>query len=92
MIVSALLADAVDAAGALDQANDRPGQVVVDDDRAVLQVLALAQHVGGDQHAQFVAWGDTVALAVALRAEAPGQRGRVGGSPVTPASARMPRA
>ena len=29
-----LLADAVDAAGPLDQADDGPGQVVVDDDRA----------------------------------------------------------
>ena len=37
-----LLADAVHAARPLDQADDRPRQVVVDDDGAVLQVLAFA--------------------------------------------------
>ena len=60
-----LLADAVDAAGALDQADDRPGQVVVDDDGAVLQVLALAEHVGGDQHAQLLLGRDLARFLVA---------------------------
>ena len=44
-----LLADAVDTAGALDDPDDRPRQVVVDDDVGVLEVLALGQDVGGDQ-------------------------------------------
>ena len=42
-------ADAVDAAVALDQADRVPGQVVVDDDAAVLEVLALGEHVGADE-------------------------------------------
>ena len=42
-----LLADAVDAAGALDETDDRPREVVVDDDGAVLEVLAFAEDVGG---------------------------------------------
>ena len=49
-----LLADAIHAARALDQADDGPRQIVVDDDGAVLQVLAFAQDIGGDQHAQLV--------------------------------------
>ena len=52
-----LLADAVHAAGALDQADDGPGQIVVDDDGAVLEVLAFAEDIGGDEHAQFVCRG-----------------------------------
>ena len=65
------LADAVHAAGALDQADDRPRQVVVHHDGAVLQVLALAEHVGGHQHAQLVVRRDAVFPAVASRAETP---------------------
>ena len=72
-----LLADAVDAAGSLDEPDDGPGQVVVDDDRAVLEVLAFAEDVGGDQDAQFLVRRDLVALVVADRAEAPGELGRV---------------
>ena len=53
-----LLADAVDAAGPLNQADDRPGEIVVDDDRAVLEVLAFAEDVGGQHDAQFVLPGD----------------------------------
>ena len=49
-----LLTDAVDAAGALNQPDDRPGQIVVDDDRGVLKVLPFAQHVGRDQDSQFI--------------------------------------
>ena len=87
-----LLADAVHAAGALDKPDDRPGQIVIDDDGAVLEVLAFAEHVGGDQDAKFVLRGNLVALVVADRAESPRQRSWVDDSPVTPASAVMPRA
>ena len=50
---------------------------------AVLQVLAFAEHVGGDEHAQLVVRRDLVALVVADRAEAPGQAVGFGVSPVT---------
>ena len=43
----------------LDQADDRPRQVVVDDDGAVLEVLAFAEHVGRDQDSQLLFRGDT---------------------------------
>jgi len=49
-----LLADAVDPTRALDQPNDRPREVKVDDHGAVLQVLPFRQHVGRDQDAQFI--------------------------------------
>ena len=43
-------ADAVDAAIALHEADRVPGQVVVDDDAAVLEVLALRENVGADEN------------------------------------------
>ena len=58
------LADAVDAARALNQADDRPRQIVVHHDGAVLQILSFAEHVGGQQHAQLVLGRDAVLLAV----------------------------
>ena len=48
------LADAVDSAGPLDEFDDRPGQVKVDDDVAVLEVLALAEHIRGHQHPDLI--------------------------------------
>ena len=51
-----LLPDAVHAAGALDQPNDRPRQVVIDDDRAVLEVLPLAEHIGRNEDVQLISW------------------------------------
>ena len=41
---------AVDAAGALDHAHRVPVHVVVDDLGGVLEVDALGEHVGGEQH------------------------------------------
>ena len=73
-----LLANAVDAAGALDEADDGPGQVVVDDDGAVLKVLAFAEHIGGDEDAQLLFGRNLVTLAIGNGAEAPGQLGGVG--------------
>ena len=48
------LADAIYPPGALDEADDGPGQVVVHDDGAVLQILAFAEHVRGDQDANLL--------------------------------------
>src|SRR5438445_8994359 len=42
-------ADTVDAAIALNQANRVPRQVVVDDEAAVLKVLAFGKYVGADE-------------------------------------------
>ena len=66
-----LLADSIYSAGALNQPDDRPRQVVVDDDRTVLKVLALAENIGGDHYAQFIAWGIVATLVVACWAELP---------------------
>ena len=49
-----VLSDAVHTAGTLNQPDDGPRQVVVDDNSAVLKVLALAQHVRGNQNPKFV--------------------------------------
>ena len=44
----------------------------------VLEVLALAEDIRGDQHAQFVGRGDLFAgLPLLIGAEAPGERRRV---------------
>ena len=49
-----LLPDAVDAARPLNETDDGPGQVVVDDDMAVLEVLSLAEYVSGDEDAKLL--------------------------------------
>ena len=72
-----LLADAVHTASPLDQADDGPGQVIVDHDRCILQVLAFAQYVGGDEDVEFLVGRNLRALVVALGAEAPGELCRV---------------
>ena len=71
------LADAIDTSRTLDESDNRPGQIVVHKDRAILKVLALAEHVGCDQDAQFVVRFDLIAFVVAARAEAPRKTGRV---------------
>ena len=53
-------ADAVDAAVALDQADRVPGQVVVDDDAAVLEVLPLGENVGADEDVDLLLAGGLV--------------------------------
>ena len=70
------LADAVNATGTLDEANDGPGQVEVDHHAAVLQVLSLGQNVGANQDANFVCLCDT--LVVGMRRELAGQRIGIG--------------
>ena len=45
-----LLANAVDAACPLNEPDDGPGEVEVDDDGAVLKVLALAEDIGRKQN------------------------------------------
>ncbi len=44
------LSDAVDAAGALDQTDDRPRQIVVDHAGSVLEVLTFRENVRRDEH------------------------------------------
>jgi hypothetical protein len=75
------LPNAVYAAGALDEPDNRPGQIEVDDDGAVLEVLPLAEDVRRDEDAQLIGRFDFVALFVAHRAEAPSQRRRIIGLP-----------
>ena len=55
------LPDAIDAARPLNKSNDRPGQIEVNDDCAVLEVLSLAEDVGRDEDAQF--GGSSLSLA-----------------------------
>ena len=69
-----LLADAVHAAGALNEADDGPRQVIVHDDGRILEVLAFTQHVGGDENPDLGRRGDEergvrIACLVALRTE-----------------------
>ena len=73
-----LLADTVDATSALDEADDSPGKVEVDDNVGILQVLAFAEHVGGDEHAQLVCSFYMISLVVAVWAEAPCELRRIG--------------
>ena len=73
------LPDAVHTACALDKTDNGPGEVVVDDDGGILQVLAFAEDIGGDKHAQFLGRQDLIAGLMALRAEAAGKSGRVFG-------------
>jgi hypothetical protein len=70
-----MLADAVDTARALEQADDRPGEVVIDDHGRVLEVLAFAEDVGRYEDAQLLIRRNL--LIVARGAEAPGKPGRV---------------
>ena len=72
------LADAIDAACALDEADDAPREVVVHDDRTVLEVLALAEHVGRDEHPELPAPGALGSrMRVAIGAEPAGEAGGI---------------
>ena len=53
-------ADAVDAAKTLDDTHRIPMDVVVDDGVAVLEVLALADAVGGDEQVDFAVSGEVL--------------------------------
>jgi hypothetical protein len=81
----------------LDDADDGPGQVVVDDDVAVLKVLTFGEDVGGDQDVDRVLDSVDVVLGLAGQLvrqwrEAAGQAAGLSVSPVakptltTPAS------
>ena len=74
-----LLADTVHAAGTLHKPNDGPRQIVIHHDGGVLEVLAFAEHVGGDDDAKFLVRGHLLPLVVALGAETPRIAGRVVG-------------
>ena len=60
----ALLSDTVHTSCTLDKPDDSPRQVEIDDNVRILQVLTLAEHVGGNQNACLLAlWnGGIVAL------------------------------
>ena len=72
------LPDTVDASRPLDEPDDCPWQVVVHDDRAILQVLAFAQHVGRDKDPEFLIGSHTPL--VAHGAEPPGHLSWVNGA------------
>ena len=83
------LADAIHAASPLDEPNDRPRQVKVDDDESVLKVLSFAQDIGGNKNSQFLVGRNR--LLVALRAKPVGKVGdvfRVAGRRRNPLDAR----
>ena len=46
------LPNAIDAARTLDQSNDSPRKVVVNDTRGVLKILPLRENVGRNKHAR----------------------------------------
>ena len=73
------LPDAVDAARPLYEPDDGPRQVVVNDDVAVLEVLAFAQYVGGDEDSKFLFRFVPARSLVAIGAESPCKEGGVGG-------------
>jgi len=60
-------ADAVDAPVALNQANRIPGQIVVDDEAAVLEVLAFRENVRADENVDLLA--RRIALTAGNRSE-----------------------
>ena len=72
-----LLADPVNTPGPLDQTNDRPGQIEIDHNRAILKVLPFGEHIGCDQDVQFAFAPGKRLFFVGFRAEPPGQPGGV---------------
>src|ERR1019366_5825087 len=78
------LPDTVHAARTLDEPDDGPRQIVVHDDGRVLEILAFAQNIRGDDDAQFSRWRDVIRFfrvtgLIAFRAEAASKGGRVFG-------------
>ena len=73
------LSDPVDAARALDEADDGPRQIVIHDDVGILEVLPFAEDVGRQKDADFLFRRNHVALPVAFRTEAPSVSGRIVG-------------
>ena len=47
------LSDTVDASGPLDQSDNGPRQIVVDDDMRILKILSFADHVRGNYNTDF---------------------------------------
>ncbi len=73
------LPDAVHPAGTLDQADNGPGKIKIDDDGTVLKVLAFRKDVGGNQNAEFIFRSDPITFVIGFGTEAPGETGRVFG-------------
>ena len=63
------LAYAVDTAGTLDEPDDRPGEIVIDDHERILKVLPLTENIRGDKDTDLVLFGGPVFGLVALGAE-----------------------
>ena len=70
-------ADAVDAAETLDDADGIPVDVVVDDGVAVLEVLALADAIRGDEQIEFAVGGEILGAFLRARREGRDDAGEV---------------
>src|SRR6185436_5185725 len=73
-----LLANSIDASGALNQPDNGPRQIVVDDDGTVLQVLAFAKNVGGEQDAKLTLRRHGRSLVIAHGTKSPRKRCWIG--------------
>ena len=47
-----LLTNAIDTTGTLNQADDRPGQVVIDNDVSILEVLSFGENIRRNQNSK----------------------------------------
>ena len=72
-----LLSDAIHAPGALNQADNRPREIVIYDNGAVLKILSFAEYVGGDHDPKFIVACNAILFFVALWAETPCQPCRI---------------
>jgi len=61
-----LLTNTVNAPCTLDQSDDGPREVIVNDDVAILEVLAFGENVGGYQHADFIGLSNRLGFFVGL--------------------------
>ncbi len=76
--IGACLADTVDSASSLDELHDRPREVKIHHDVAVLKVLALGKHVSRHQDSNLIfgCWSGSE-VSVASGTEPPGDTGRI---------------
>ena len=61
----------------MNQADNRPREIVIYDNGAVLKILSFAEYVGGDHDPQFIVARNAILFFVALWAEAPGLQCRI---------------
>ena len=72
-----MLSNAIYAPGALNQADDRPREIVIYDNGAVLKILSFAEDVGGDHDSKFIVARNAILFLVALWTETPCQPCRI---------------